>query len=172
MVYETGSRYTNALLNQAGHFSAMEGGMGGLAGTQDQRIAAHSFYFKFFTQTDTLELAQFGAAQISRCQDIQHWPHCTQNENKHAGAITHFDANIYGAISGLDAESVTTANAEYEDNTYGWLYQLAKSYAMSEWRCTFSVLCGANTAVFLPGLLGYLPRTVSHIVVVMPQRGT
>ena len=44
-------RYTNALLNKAGHFSAMEGGMGGLAGTQDQRIAAHSFYFKFFTAT-------------------------------------------------------------------------------------------------------------------------
>ena len=30
----------------------------------DQRIAAHMFYFKFFTQTDTLELAQFGAAQV------------------------------------------------------------------------------------------------------------
>ena len=58
--------YTNALLNQAGHFSAMEGGMGGLAGTQDQRIAAHLFYFKFFTSQDTLELAQFGAAQVIR----------------------------------------------------------------------------------------------------------
>jgi hypothetical protein len=87
----------NALLNKAGHFSAMEGGMGGLAGTQDQRIAAHLFYFKFFTATDTLELAQFGAAQVTTCQDIRHWDAgrgtCTQYNRQH-GAITHFDANI------------------------------------------------------------------------------
>ena len=124
--------YTNALLNKAGHFSAMEGGMGGLAGTQDQRIAAHLFYFKFFTATDTLELRQFGAAQVTTCQDIQHWPHgtCSQFNSKH-GAITHFDANIYASITGFTNDSVVTANGEYEDNTYGWLYQLAKSYAIT-----------------------------------------
>ena len=26
---------------------------------------------------------------------------------------------------------MTTADSEYEDNTYGWLYQLAKSFAMT-----------------------------------------
>ena len=109
--------YTNALLNQAGHFSAMEGGMGGLAGTQDQRIAAHSFYFKFFTRTDTVELAQFGASQVTSCRDTQDWPHCHDNTDANVGAITHFDANIYGAITGFTRESVTTANSEYEDNT-------------------------------------------------------
>jgi uncharacterized protein (DUF608 family) len=130
--------YTNALLNKAGHFSVMEGGMGGLAGTQDQRIAAHSFYFKFFTETDTLELAQFGVAQVTTCQDIEHWhPNaintteaCTQFNQNH-GAITHFDANIYASISGSTPASVTTANGEYEDNTYGWIYQLAKSYKIT-----------------------------------------
>ena len=130
--------YTNALLNKAGHFSAMEGGMGGLAGTQDQRIAAHQFYFKFFTATDTLELAQFGGAQVTTCNDIQHYEPSAQNAsakctqfNQQHGAITHFDANIYGAISGFTEADVTTANGEYEDNTYGWLYQLAKSFVVT-----------------------------------------
>jgi hypothetical protein len=54
-------------------------------------------YFKFFTATDTLELAQFGAAQVTTCQDIRHWDAgrgtCTQYNRQH-GAITHFDANI------------------------------------------------------------------------------
>jgi hypothetical protein len=149
--------YTNALLNKAGHFSAMEGGMGGLAGTQDQRIAAHSFYFKFFTSTDTLELAQFGAAQVTTCNDIQHFhPNaknkteaCTQYNAQH-GAITHFDANIYGSICGLTAESVTTANGEYEDNTYGWLYQLAKSYQIT----------GNATSVYAQR--ENIPRAIEH----------
>ena len=47
------------------------------------------------------------------------------------GPITHFDANIYGAISGFTEADVTTANGEYEDNTYGWLYQLAKSFVVT-----------------------------------------
>ena len=151
--------YTNSLLNQAGHFSAMEGGMGGLAGTQDQRIAAHSFYFKFFTATDTLELAQFGAAQVTTCQDIQHFrPHaqntteaCSQYNAQH-GAIPHFDANIYAAICGLTPASVTTANGEYEDNTYGWLYQLAKAYKIT----------GNDTSVLAQRTT--IPRAIAHAV--------
>ena len=35
------------------------------------------------------------------------------------------------SITGLTNDSVVTANSEYEDNTYGWLYQLAKSYVMT-----------------------------------------
>jgi hypothetical protein len=147
--------YTNGLLNRAGHFSVMEGGMGGLAGTQDQRIAAHNFYFKFFTATDALELAQFGAAQVTSCQDIQHWPACRDHTNQNVGAITHFDANIYGAITGLTAGSVTAANDEYEDNTLGWLYQLAKAYlwtgnlsAVAEQRATIPLaIAHANSKI-------------------------
>eukprot|EP01052_Picozoa_sp_SAG31_P006515 SAG31_NODE_300_length_18109_cov_47.887285_20_plen_582_part_00 len=172
--------YTNALLNKAGHFSAMEGGMGGLAGTQDQRIAAHLFCkhgtrfsfgslfcsialciycrlhigltdFKFFTATDTLELAQFGAAQVTTCQDIQHWPHGTCSQyNKNHGAITHFDANIYASITGFTKDSVVTANGEYEDNTYGWLYQLAKSYTIT----------GNRTAVMQQSQA--IPKAIAH----------
>ena len=142
--------FTNTLLNKAGHFSAMEGGMGGLAGTMDQRIAAHSFYFKFFPATDALELAQFGAAQITSCQDIQNWPNCRELTNAQAGAITHFDANIYAAITGSDEASVVTANSEYEDNTYGWIYQLAKAFTTT----------GNLTAVLAQK--DAIPRAIAH----------
>ena len=73
----------------------------------DQRIAAHPFYFKFFTATDTLELAQFGAAQVTTCRDIQHWPRgtCTRYNKQH-GAITHFDANICELILGAGMPTV------------------------------------------------------------------
>eukprot|EP01050_Picozoa_sp_SAG11_P011145 SAG11_NODE_1160_length_5647_cov_8.048125_3_plen_226_part_00 len=147
---------TNALLNKGGYFSAMEGGMGGLAGTMDQRIAAHSFYFKFFPQTDTLELAQFGAAHVTDCAHPQNLPHCTDHSNVNHGAITHFDANIYGSICGTSPDSVTTANGEYEDNTYGWLYQLAKSY----------VITGNLSAVLeqkdsIPGAIAHVASKIS-----------
>lgn len=38
---------------------------------------------------------------------------------------------VDASITGLTKDSVVTANAEYEDNTYGWLYQMAKSYVMT-----------------------------------------
>ena len=98
---------TTTLLNKGGFFSVMEGGMSGQAGTMDQRVAAHPFYFKFFTTQDSLELAQFGTAQNP------------------GGAIDHFDASIYASITGVTNESIVCAMDEYEDNTEGWLYQLA-----------------------------------------------
>jgi uncharacterized protein (DUF608 family) len=104
---------TNTLLNKAGFFSAMEGGMGGVGGTMDQRIAAHNFYFKFFTTQDSLELAQFAAAQMDN------------------GAIDHFDSSIYASIGGVTKGSVVCAGQEYEDNTEGWLYQMAKTYMIT-----------------------------------------
>jgi uncharacterized protein (DUF608 family) len=101
---------TNTLLNKAGFFSVMEGGMSGQAGTMDQRVVAHPFYFKFFTTQDSLELAQFGTAQNP------------------GGAIDHFDASIYASITGVTNDSIVCAMDEYEDNTEGWLYQLAKTF--------------------------------------------
>ena len=97
----------------------------------DQRIAAHLLYFKFFTVTDTLELAQFGASQLTACMDYQHFPHCKDQTNPNVGAINHFDANIYAAVSSRDPLHPVTMGNEYEDNTYGWLYQLAKSFIIT-----------------------------------------
>ena len=138
--------------HSAGHFSAMEGGMGGLAGTMDQRIAAHSFYFKFFTATDTLELAQFGAAQITACSDYQNFPNCTRSGNTQQGAINHFDANIYAGVSGTDPLRPITADSEYEDNTYGWLYQLAKAYTQT------------NNISAVEAQREQIPRAIQHVL--------
>ena len=110
--------YTNALLNKAGHFTAMEGGMGGLAGTMDQRICAHLVYFKFFTATDLTELLQFAAEQQNSTQS-------------NPGAIPHFDGNIYAGVTGATPASAVAQGNEYEDNTYGWLYQMAKAISTS-----------------------------------------
>src|SRR5262249_27520536 len=55
--------YTNMILNKKGDMTVNEGGMGGLAGTMDQRISSHPFYQKFFTELDRSEMKIFGDAQ-------------------------------------------------------------------------------------------------------------
>ena len=52
--------YANSILNKAGEYTMMEGGMGGLAGTMDQQISAHPFCFKFFPQLERANLGLFG----------------------------------------------------------------------------------------------------------------
>ena len=74
--------YTNAVANKEGRFSMMEGGMGGLSGTMDQRMVAHVVYQKLFPALDAQELAQFGASQNAD------------------GSINHFDALFYAGITG------------------------------------------------------------------------
>lgn len=128
--------FTNTILNAAGHFSVMEGGMGGLAGTMDQRISAHPFYWKFFTATDTLELAQFGAAAGPD------------------GSILHFDADLYAGVTGTDGVAIL-AGGEYHDNTMGWLYQLAKSY-----ECTGDVAPVLAQAARLQPALDFIASTI------------
>ena len=101
--------YTNTILNKAGSFSVMEGGMGGLSGTMDQRIVAHPIYQKFFSQLDRAELQQFADTQDAD------------------GGILHFDGSYFVGLA--DAQGHTPVPHEKMiDNTAGWLIQVAKDY--------------------------------------------
>lgn len=48
--------YTNMVLTKGGDVMVNEGAMGGFGGTMDQRLSAHPFYQKFFTQLDRSEM--------------------------------------------------------------------------------------------------------------------
>lgn len=104
--------FTNTILNENGDFAVMEGGMGGLSGTMDQRICAHPFYFKFFTQLDRRELEMFG-----------HTP-------GKDGQILHFDGNYYVGLASRDG-TTPVPDSWMNDNTGGWLLQIAKDYQQS-----------------------------------------
>jgi uncharacterized protein (DUF608 family) len=101
--------YTNMILNKKGDMTVNEGGMGGLAGTMDQRIASHPFYQKFFTQLDRSEMDIFADAQQSK------------------GNITHFIGHYYFGM-GTVGGRVPTEDSWMIDNTGGWIIQLAKDY--------------------------------------------
>ena len=103
--------HTNAMLNKAQRVSFMEGGMGGLAGTMDQRMVAHIVYSKLFPSLDAQELAQFAASQNAD------------------GSINHFDADFYAGITGTDGVA-PLGNSEYNDNSIGYLYQVAKLWQL------------------------------------------
>lgn len=101
--------YTNTMLNKHGDFSVMEGGMGGLAGTMDQRMVAHPFYQKFFTRLDRAELQRYADTQDTD------------------GGILHFDASYFVGMA--DAGGHTPVPHEKMiDNTGAWVIQLAKDY--------------------------------------------
>jgi hypothetical protein len=101
--------YTNSILNKAGDFAVMEGMMGGLAGTMDQRLSSHPFFQKFFTDIDRSEMELFGYTPGSMEQ------------------ILHFDGNYYIGISSRDAQS-PAPEGWMLDNSGSWLVQLAKEY--------------------------------------------
>ncbi len=101
--------FAGTVLNKAGDFTVMEGGMGGLMGTMDQRISAHPFYQKFFPELDRSELELFG--------------HTADPE----GFITHFVGHYYIGMGSRDGTSVVPRNWML-DNSGGWLIQLAKVY--------------------------------------------
>ncbi|MBN1902614.1 hypothetical protein JW926_14915 [Candidatus Sumerlaeota bacterium] len=101
--------FTNTILNKAGDFTVMEGGMFGLAGTMDQRICAHPVYQKFFPLLNRSEMELFS---------------CTQGEK---GDILHFDANYYIGMASKDGKT-PTPHSSMLDNTMGWIIQLAKDY--------------------------------------------
>lgn len=124
--------YTQSILTKGGQFSMMEGGMGGLAGTMDQRIVAHILYHKLFPSLDMQELSQFAAGQNAD------------------GSITHFDAQIYAGITGTDGVA-PLAPGEYNDNTIGWLYQVAKTVAV-----TGDLSFAARMAPRVPTALAFL----------------
>jgi len=99
--------YTNTILNRAGNFTVMEGGMGGLAGTMDQRLAAHPIYQKFFPELDHDELQRF-----ADCQDPE-------------GGILHFDGHYYWGMAASGGPA-PTPHERMVDNAAAWLIQVAK----------------------------------------------
>jgi non-lysosomal glucosylceramidase len=104
--------YTNTILNKAGEFTVMEGGMGGLAGTMDQRLSAHPVYGKSFPELDYAELQQFADTQDTD------------------GGILHFDGHYFIGIA--DPEGGTpTPHSKLVDNTASWLIQVAENYQQS-----------------------------------------
>jgi non-lysosomal glucosylceramidase len=125
--------FSNAILNRGGRFSMMEGGMGGLSGTMDQRLVAHIVYLKLFPSLELQELAQFGAAQ-----------------DPGDGSISHFDADFYAGITGTDGVA-PLGGQEYNDNSISWLAQVAQAY-----EATGDGAFLAAQAPRVPGVLAFL----------------
>lgn len=101
--------YTNMVLNRKGDVMVNEGAMGGLAGTMDQRISAHPFYQKFFTQLDRSEMDIFADAMDPE------------------GYILHFIGHYYVGM-GTVGGRVPTEKGHMLDNSSGWIIQLVKDY--------------------------------------------
>ena len=99
--------YANSILNKAGEYTMMEGGMGGLAGTMDQQISAHPFVFKFFPQLERANLELFGL-----------------NPGRE-GQILHFDGHYFFGLDTRDGRTPVPGNWMV-DNTGGWLLQMAE----------------------------------------------
>ncbi len=99
--------YASSILNRAGEYTMMEGGMGGLAGTMDQQISAHPFYFKFFPQLERANLELFG---LNPGRD---------------GQILHFDGHYFFGLDTRDGRTPVPENCML-DNTGGWLLQMAE----------------------------------------------
>jgi len=113
--------YTNTILTKGGDFTVLEGAMRGLAGTMDQRLAAHPFYQKFFPELDRRELETFG-----------------HNPGKN-GQILHFDGMYYLGLSAHDGSAPMNIGWMV-DNSGGWLVQLARIYQQTgdkEWIAQF-----------------------------------
>jgi len=104
--------YTNMILNKKGDVTINEGGMGGLAGTMDQRISSHPFYQKLFTQLDRSEMSIFGDAQALD------------------GSIDHFIGHYYVGMGTMGGR-VPTEGQWMLDNTEGWIIQVVKDYQQS-----------------------------------------
>jgi non-lysosomal glucosylceramidase len=124
---------TNSILTRGGRFSMMEGGMGGLAGTMDQRAVAHVVYQKLFPSLDKESLAHFAATQ-----------------DPQQGYILHFDADFYAGIAGADGAS-PLERQEYSDNSISYLWQAAKAY-----QATGDADFVTVHAPRLPGVLAFL----------------
>ena len=99
--------YANSILNKAGEYTMMEGGMGGLAGTMDQQISAHPFCFKFFPELERANLELFGLNPGGE------------------GQILHFDGHYFFGLDTRDGRTPVPDNCMV-DNTGGWLLQFAE----------------------------------------------
>lgn len=97
--------YTNMVLNKKGDVMVNEGAMGGLAGTMDQRISAHPFYQKFFTQLDRSEMDIFADAMDPE------------------GYILHFIGHYYvgmGTVGGRVPRRRDTCSTTRRDGSFSW----------------------------------------------------
>lgn len=101
--------YTNMVLAKGGEVMVNEGAMGGFGGTMDQRLSAHPFYQKFFTQLDRSEMDIFAAAMDPE------------------GYILHFIGHYYAGIGSFNGK-VPTEKGWMVDNCSGWIIQLIKDY--------------------------------------------
>lgn len=104
--------YTNGVLNKKGNFSTLEGAMGGLGGTMDQKMSSHPFYQKLFTELNTNENNQFA------------------NNTGSSGEILHFDMHYYDGICDFDENNKEqpTVGGSMIDNTGSWIFQILKDY--------------------------------------------
>lgn len=104
--------YTNMVLTKGGEVMVNEGAMGGFGGTMDQRLSAHPFYQKFFTQLDRSEMNIFAGSIDPE------------------GYILHFIGHYYVGIGSYDGK-VPTEKGWMLDNCSGWIIQLIKDYEQS-----------------------------------------
>lgn len=102
--------FTNCVLTKRGNFASLEGGMGGLGGTMDQRMCSHPFYQKLFPDMDNAELEQFSMN-----------PHVN-------GEIAHFDIQYYEGVNDRFLNYAPITVGSMTDNTGAWMLQLLKTY--------------------------------------------
>ncbi len=104
--------YTNGVLNKRGNFSTLEGEMGGLGGTMDQKMSSHPFYEKLFPMLNMQENRQF--ANVTGAE----------------GEIQHFDVHYYHGMSDSDPNNTVnpTPNGSMIDNGGAWMVQMWNYY--------------------------------------------
>ncbi|MFW6308455.1 MAG: GH116 family glycosyl-hydrolase [bacterium] len=102
--------YTNSVLNKAGNFTKIEGMMGGLGGTIDQRNASFPFYQKFFPELDRNEMKLYQAA-------------------RDGGKINHYLLQYYVGIANYDGTN-PIPGGHLIDNSMGWIIMLANDYKL------------------------------------------
>ncbi|MBP5274156.1 MAG: carbohydrate-binding protein [Abditibacteriota bacterium] len=113
--------YTNGVLTRDGDYTSLEGGMGGLGGTMDQKLSSNPFVYALLPMLDRNENMQFG------------------NYPEPGGEISHFDVHYYDGINthvkredggiGQNSDMARAAGTQGSmvDNTGAWLIQLVKT---------------------------------------------
>lgn len=101
--------YTNVVLTKGGEVMVNEGAMGGFGGTMDQRLSAHPFYQKMFTELDRSEMDIFADSMDPE------------------GYILHFIGHYYVGMGKVGGR-VPTERGWMVDNASGWIIQLVKDY--------------------------------------------
>ncbi len=106
--------FTNCVLTKRGCFSSLEGEMGGLGGTMDQKMCSHPFYQKLFPGLDTTENEQFS------------------DNPSDGGQISHMDILYYDGINTVEPEKWHADRVwdggSMVDNTGAWMVQMLKNY--------------------------------------------